>query len=38
MPIRIHDAWRLANLAGDLRELLVRNPTYVDRDMQQIVG
>jgi hypothetical protein len=38
MPVRIHDAWRLANLAGDQRELLVRNPAHINRNVQQIVG
>ena len=38
MPVRIHDAPRLANLAGDQRQLLVRNPTHIDRNVQQIVG
>lgn len=38
MPVRIHDAWRLANLAGDQRHLLVGNSTHVNRDVQQIVG
>ena len=32
MPVRIHDARRLADLAGDQRQLLVGQPTDVDLD------
>jgi hypothetical protein len=38
MPVRIHDAWRLAHLTGDQRELLIGNPTHIDGNVQQIAG
>ena len=37
MPIRIDDAGGLANLAGDQRQLFIRNPTDVDFDVQHLV-
>ncbi len=38
MPVRIHDAGRLADLAGDQRQLLVRHPTHINRDVQPVIG
>jgi hypothetical protein len=37
VPIGIHDARRLPNLAGDQRQLVIRKPTHVDLDVKQIV-
>ena len=37
MPVRIHDARRLANLAGNRPQLLVRNSTHIGLNVQQLV-
>ena len=37
MPVSVHDAGRLANLAGDQRRMLVGNPTHIHLDVQEIV-